>query len=324
MPLISKFRKIAISGLLFLGLLGCSNGDEGGDVIQPGKTIANFIESNPDYSSLNAALILTNLKTTFAGDVEYTLFAANNAAFNTFLSENGFANLNAVPVEILTQELLNHVLPGKVLAANLFTGYVETAATLSPGAHNLSMYINVGDEVIINGLAEVNTTDLAVDNGVIHTVNSVISLPDITTFVMADPELEIFAAALTREEDFSFVSLLHNRETPAPFTVFAPNNEAFIDLLVELDAASMDEISANELLALLGYHLIAGKNIRSADFIHGLVITTIETGMLTINTTGGISLLDENGRISNVIATNVQATNGVVHLINRVLLPEMD
>lgn len=324
MLLISNFKKIAFAGILSLSVMACSNDDEGGDVIQPSNTIADFVESNPDYSSLNAALIAANLKTTLDGNTEYTVFAPNNAAFNAFLSANGFANLSAVPVDVLTQVLLNHVLPGKVMAADLSTGYVETASKMSPGENNLSMYINVEDGVMINGEAEVTTPNVAVDNGVIHAVNAVIGLPDITTFALADPNFEILVAALTREEDFPFVEILQTQEAPAPFTVFAPTNDAFVDLLTELELDSLDDIPADLLATVLSYHVVAGANVRSEDITDEMEVTTFETGTFTVNTTGGVTITDEQDRVSNVVAVDVQATNGVIHVVDKVLLPEME
>ncbi|HSP40177.1 MAG TPA: fasciclin domain-containing protein [Gillisia sp.] len=324
MLLISNFKKIAFAGILSLSVMACSSDDEGGDVITPSNTIADYVESNPDYSSLNAALIAANLKTTLDGNTEYTVFAPNNAAFNAFLSDNGFANLSAVPVDVLTQVLLNHVLPGKVMAADLSTGYVETASTMSPGENNLSMYINLEDGVMINGEAEVTTPNVAVDNGVIHAVNAVIGLPDITTFALADPNFEILVAALTREEDFPFVGILQTQEAPAPFTVFAPTNDAFIDLLAELELDSLDDIPADVLASVLSYHVVAGANVRSDDITNGMEVTTFETGTFIVNTTGGVTITDEQDRVSNVVAVDVQATNGVIHVVDQVLLPAME
>lgn len=323
MLFISNFKKILIMGILSLSMMACSNDDEG-DVITPSNTIADFVESNPDYSSLNAALIAADLKTTLDGETDYTVFAPNNAAFNSFLSSMGFANLDAVPEDVLTQVLLNHVLPGKVMAADLSTGYVETASTMSPGDNNLSMYINLDDGVMINGISEVTNADVAVDNGVIHAVNTVIGLPDITTFAMADPTFEILVAALTREDDFPFVDILQTQGDPGPFTVFAPTNGAFEDLLEELTLSSLDEIPTDLLASVLSYHVVAGANVRSEDIMDGMEVTTFETGMFTVTTSGGVNITDERERVSEVVAVDVQATNGVIHVVDQVLLPSAD
>lgn len=322
MLLLTQFKRFALIGLLSLSVVACSNDDDG-DVITPTNTIADFVENNPDYSNLNAALEVAGLKNTLDGSTNYTVFAPNNAAFNEFLSANGFANLDAVPAEVLTQVLLNHVLEGEIRATDLSTGYVNSSSTLSPNGDNLSMYINIGDNVVINGESTVTTANVEVDNGVIHAVDAVIGLPDITTFALADPNFEILVAALTREDDYPFVGILQTQGDPAPFTVFAPTNEAFVDLLEELQVESLNDISSDVLASVLSYHVVAGANVRSEDITDGQVVTTFETGEFTINTGDGVVITDENSRETNVIATDVQATNGVIHVIDQVLLPEL-
>ncbi len=324
MLLLSNFKKIAVAVVLSMSVLACSSDDDQGDVIPETNSIADFVESNPDYSNLNSALIAADLKTTLDGNEDYTVFAPNNAAFNSFLSDNGFENLEEVPVDLLTQILLYHVLPGTEMAGDLSTGYVETASTFSPGDNNLSMYLNLDDGVMINGTAEVTNADIDVDNGVIHAVSSVIGLPDITTFALADPNFDILVSALTREEDYNFVETLQTQEDPAPFTVFAPTNEAFADLLTELEMDSLDDIPSDLLASVLSYHVVTGANVRSEDITDGLEVTTFETGMFTVNTAEGVTITDENDRITNIVATDVQATNGVIHVVDQVLLPVAD
>jgi uncharacterized surface protein with fasciclin (FAS1) repeats len=325
MLLNSNLKKIALVTFLSIGAVACNNDDDAVIIPEPEpNSIADIVENSADYSSLNAALEVAGLKATLAGDTEYTVFAPNNAAFNEFLADNDFANLSAVPVDVLTQVLLNHVLVGANFAADLSTGYVETASTFSPGENNLSMYIAVGDNVVINGTSTVTQANIVADNGVIHAVNSVIGLPDITTFALADPTFEILVAALTREDDFSFVSILQTQEAPAPFTVFAPTNDAFGNFLVDFGFTSLADIPEATLASTLSYHVVTGANVRSEDITDGLEVTTFEGGTFEINTTGGVTITDENDRISNVVATDVQATNGVIHVIDTVLFPDLE
>lgn len=319
-----KIKRVTVVLLLAISFIACSNDDDAQDVVEPTNTIADFVAANQDYSSLNAALERADLKTTLAGDTEFTVFAPNNAAFESFLSANGFANLNEVPVDVLTQVLLNHVLSGTNNSGSLSTGYVETLSTMSPGENNLSMYINVDDGVVINGVSEVTQADIAVDNGVIHAVNTVIGLPDITTFATADPSFEILVQALTREDDFNFVSVLQAQESPAPYTVFAPTNQAFADLLEELDFADLNAIPSDVLSSVLSYHVITGANVRAGDITDNMTVSTFETGEIIINTGDAVTITDENERVSTVIATDVQATNGVIHVIDQVLVPELE
>lgn len=318
----TSLKNYALIAFLSVGLVACSSDDDG-DVMVTTNTIADFVESNPDYSSLNAALIAADLKTTLAGSTNFTVFAPNNAAFNAFLSTNGFANLAAVPKDVLTQVLLNHVQEGIILSSDLETGYIESMSTAGAGGNNLSMYINTDGGVTINGLANVTSANIDVDNGVIHAVDAVIGLPDITTFATADPTFETLVAALTREEDFNFVEILMTQGSPAPFTVFAPTNAAFESLLTELELSGLNDLPADVLAAALSYHVVTGANVRSADITDGMMVTTFEGGIFTINTTGGATITDANNRVANIVAVDVQATNGVIHVLDKVLLPAM-
>ncbi|MFO8145821.1 MAG: fasciclin domain-containing protein [Gillisia sp.] len=325
MLLNSNLKKVALMTFLSLGAIACNNDDDAVIIPEPEpNSIADIVENSADYSSLNAALEVAGLKATLAGDTEYTVFAPNNAAFSAFLADNGYANLSAVPVDVLTQVLLNHVLVGANFAADLSTGYVQTASTSSPDDNNLSMYIGVGNIVLINGTSAVTQADIVADNGVIHAVDSVIELPDITTFALADPTFEILVAALTRDDDFNFVPILQTQDAPAPFTVFAPTNDAFVDFLDEFEAyTTLGDIEGDVLAAVLSYHVVTDANVRSEDITDGMVVTTYEGGEFTIKTEGGVTITDENERISNVVATDVQATNGVIHVIDTVLFPDL-
>lgn len=322
--LLKNFKKTLLLAVLSLGILACSNDDEAGDVVIPANSIADFVETNSNYSSLNAALEAAGLKGTLSGTEKYTVFAPSNTAFNTFLSDNGFENLEAVPVDVLTQVLLNHVQQGEVVAADLTTGYMTSMATWGASDEPLSRYVNTDDGVVINGVSRVTTADVSVDNGVIHAVDAVIGLPDVTTFATADPTFSILVAALTREDDFTFVPTLQMQEAPAPFTIFAPTNDAFVGLLEELEFEGLEDVPASVLSAALSYHVVTGSNVRSQDISNDMEVTTLETGMFTISTDDGVVITDENARMANVIAVDVQATNGVIHVIDKVLLPAME
>lgn len=322
MKFISNLKKIALVLFLFLGTIAC-NDDEDVIIVET-NTIADFVSKNADYSSLNAALEAANLKIVLDENTKYTVFAPNNAAFNTFLTANGFANLSDVPVDILTQILLNHVQAGVIKAADLSTGYVSSSATGGASDENLSMYINTENGVRINGVSSVTTADIEVDNGVIHAVNSVIGLPDITTFALADPNFGILVSALTADDSFDFVSILQTQSSPAPFTVFAPTDQAFADFLTEFNFASLSEIPVDVLESVLSYHVVTEANVRSEDITNRMIVTTFEGGEFTINTGTGVTIADENDRVSNVIATDVQATNGVMHVIDAVLYPNLE
>lgn len=109
-------------------------------------------------------------------------------------------------------------------------------------------------------------------------------------------------------------------EDPAPFTVFAPTNDAFGSLIEELDGVeSLDDIPTETLQSTLNMHVIAGAQVLSTDLSSGTVSTL--GGDIEINADDA-SITDANGRVSNIIATDVQAANGVIHAIDTVILPE--
>ena len=313
--------KLSLIAFISMGIVSCSNDDDKN--INPAtNSIADFVASKGDYSSLKAALDKAGLTQTLKDDGNFTVFAPNNEAFATFLTANGFASLNDVPTDALKNILLNHVIGSKVLSEDLSTGYVSTLATEPSTGANLSMYVNIASGVKLNGMSSVTAADIMADNGVIHAVDKVIALPTVVTFATSDPTFSVLVSALTRNDQPDFVSVLSTPAgtAPAPFTVFAPTNAAFSALLSELGAMGLGDIDGATLTATLNTHVIAGANVRSGDLTNGTVSTL---GADLMVNAANATLTDPNGRVSNIIVVDVQAVNGVVHAIDTVLLPQL-
>ncbi|MCB9191008.1 MAG: fasciclin domain-containing protein [Flavobacteriales bacterium] len=294
--------------------------NEEDDDMDPQPNIVELASSNSDLSSLVAAVQRAGLVDALSdASANYTVFAPTNAAFATFLSDNGFNSVDDVPVDVLSQILLNHVLGTEVKAADVTTGYVNTLATYSTTASNIDMFINTASGVVINGGSTVVTTDVDASNGVVHVVDAVIGIPKVPTFAVANPDFSILVQALTRSDlTTNYATFL---EGDGPFTVFAPTNAAFAALLTELNAQSLNDIDATTLEAVLTYHVVAGANVLAGDLTEGQTVTTAQTGTFTISLAGGAKITDGAGRETNIIATDIQGSNGVVHAIDRVLLP---
>ena len=325
---LAKFLNLLIIVVLSVSVLSCNDDDEmeGLQVELQTNTIADFVVNNSNnYSSLLAALTKANLVETLSGNGPFTVFAPDNAAFSAFLSANGFANLDAVPEDALRQILLNHVVSGAVKSTDLTTGYIQTLSTATPNNAQISMFVNTNGSVKLNGISDVTGADNMVDNGVVHLVNEVIGLPTVVTFATADPTFSTLVTALTRADQPNFVSVLStsNGTDPAPFTVFAPTNDAFGALLTELGAGGLTDIDAATLTATLNHHVVGGANV-TADMLSDAMTVTTLGGDITADITGGAKLTDANGRISNIIAVNVQASNGVIHAISKVILPNLN
>jgi len=282
-------------------------------------TIVDHAVANPNFSSLVGAL--TSYGTTFTDLLstpgDFTVFAPDNTAFGAFTNPNSNS---------LDQILSNHVIVGATaMSAGLENMYVNTAATFNGTMDNLSMYINTDSGVTINGGSNVTAADVVASNGVIHAVDTVIDLPTVVDFAVADPTFSTLVAALTRDDlTFDYVTTLSTNigTSPAPFTVFAPTNDAFGSLLTELGASGLGDITEPVLKATLDHHVVAAANVRAEDLTDNMTVGTLG-GDITANVTGGATLTDANDRVSNIIKINVQAANGVIHVIDKVVLPEL-
>ena len=315
------FKILPILLISLTTLQSCNNNDD--ENVEDVSTIVNLAVDSADLTSLVAALDRANLVSALNGEGPFTVLAPTNDAFAAFLSANNFNSLEDVPVDILTKVLLNHVISGSLISTDLSTGYANTLATSAASQTPLSIYVDTSNGVRFNGVSSVSAADILAVNGVIHKVDAVIGLPNIVTFATADPNFSTLVSALTRSDlttDFVRVLSTDSSTAPAPFTVFAPINDAFNRLLTELNVASLSEIDEPTLDVVLKYHVVGGANVLDSNLTDNLTVSTL-SGDITADITGGARLTDSSGRVSDIIATNVQANNGVIHAINKVILP---
>ena len=299
--------------------------DEGEVELKP-KTMLDLVQESTNYTYLTYAISKTGLSNTLSSNnANLTLFAPDDMAFDSFLTQNGFRSIDEIPVDVLKKVLLNHVLVEEVEYSKFETGYYDTAAEFVNETYtkNISMHVEqVNMRITLNGESMI-TRAVKAENGIVHAVNRVIPLPTIVTFAKADENLEILLAALTRPDlttDFPSILSTGADISPAPFTVFAPTNDAFIALLQELGANSLSDIDEPTLKSTLTYHVIAETVAAASDLSDNLQIETLG-GTITANVTGGATLTDGNNRVSNIIAVDIQADNGVIHVIDKVILP---
>ena len=321
-----KLPKLLFLLLFSISIISCDNDDNDDQTEQVVLTIVQIAAQEPDLSILVEALTAADgdLLTTLSGG-NFTVLAPTNDAFAEFLSANGFVSLEEVPTDVLSNILLNHVITGEVVSTDLTTagsGYTTTNATNLDG-DNLSLYFSTTDGVEFNGLSGVVLADIPATNGIIHVVDAVIGLPTVVTFATSNPMFETLVAALTREDlTTDYVSVLSSIASPSPFTVFAPTNEAFGSLLTEVGMGSLSEIPVDLLTSTLNTHVVASANVRSEDLTQGMAVSTLGDA-LTVSLDAGPQLIDLNDRVANIIAVDVQAYNGVVHVIDKVVLPQL-
>lgn len=300
---------------LALFITSCGEDTDDDTTMPEPMTIADIVEDTERFSSLKAALERADLLETVRSG-EFTVFAPDNDAFDTFLDGTALAD---VDIDVLTQTLLNHVIGAKVESTGLSNGYVSTLAEESTTENPISLQVNIDNGVVLNNTVNVIQADIAADNGIIHEVDAVIGVPNVVDLAIQG-DFSILVAALTRSDlTVDFVGTLSGT---GPFTVFAPNDQAFLDLLASNDDwDELADIPVATLEAVLSYHVIAGANVLSSTLTDGQVVTTFEGSDITINTAGGATITDANGNTVNIVATDVQGSNGIVHVIDGVILP---
>lgn len=314
MKTISKIVTLFLAISLFIS---CDDDDP---VVETNTIVDVAVKNN--LSSLVTAVTRADLAGTLSGNGPFTVLAPTNEAFDTFIQNKGFASVNDVPVAVLRNILLNHVITGSLKSTDLSTGYAKTNAISAASNTNMSIYIDTSNGVKFNGVATVDIANVEADNGVVHVIDEVIDLPTVVTFAVADDNFSILEQALTRESSFTYVTTLSTDSgtNPAPFTVFAPTNTAFANLLTELNVQALSDIATATLMSTLNTHVVPGANVLEGTLTDNMPVTTLGGGLTVNLTTSGATLTDSQNRVSNIDATDVQANNGVIHVIDRVVL----
>ncbi|MEL7120010.1 MAG: fasciclin domain-containing protein [Bacteroidota bacterium] len=298
--------------------VSCDNDD---DDPQPMPTIVEFAQNDANFSLLVDAVVKAELVDLLNSDGPFTLFAPTNDVFQDFLDAAGTNTVANTPKETLITILTNHVIAGENMASDLQTAYYTTASATTFGDDiNANMYINTDQGVVINGSVEVVTPDVEVANGVIHVIDAVIGAPTVVTFATADPNFSTLVAALTRTGlTTDFVNVLSGN---GPFTVFAPTNQAFQNLLdSNPEWNTLDDIPAATLEAVLLYHVASG-NTRAGNLTDEIQVTTLSnSATFTIDLDTANPTINAGSNTAEIIFTDVQAQNGVIHVINEVILP---
>lgn len=306
-----------IFGLFALSFatMSCNDNDDEEMSADNSKTIATLVIENPNLSLLKTAVVRAGLVETLSGNGTFTVFAPTNEAFQAAgLSTE--AVINAVPVETLKNILLFHVSSQKYPAASIPNGTTE----LTTASSQKSYVTKNSAGVFVNG-AKVTTADVNASNGVVHVIGKVLMPPtgNIVQVAQGNSNLTYLVAAVLRASEGS-TNVASVLSTTNGLTVFAPSNQAFINAGFPT-IASIQAANPNTLANILTYHVIAAR-VFSSDLTEGAMPTTVNGGKVTVTLSGGAKVKgNSNTTASNITATDILATNGIVHLIDQVLLP---
>lgn len=253
------------------------------------------------------------------GNGPFTVFAPTNDAFQMLLDSNPAWNtLSDIDDATLTSVLLFHVLAADVKAGDLTDSYSNSLST-GPNDEPVVLQVDVTGGVTFNGTASPITTDVETTNGTVHIIDEVMLPPSIVNLALNNPNFTSLVDALTRSDlTTDYISIL---SSDGPFTVFAPTNAAFQALLdSNSDWNSLADIPTATLDAVLTYHVLSGANVQSSQFTDDQEVATLG-GNITIDLSDGAKIETTSSQSVNIILTDVQGTNGVVHAIDAVLIP---
>ena len=284
----------------------------------PAMSLVDVASSNGSFTTLVAALQATGLDSTLANlDADYTVFAPSDAAFAK-LPAGTLANLSNAQ---LTDILLYHVLPSKVLADSAIT-VAQSAENMFETANGDKVSLSFVDSLLFVNGAKVSAADVMADNGVIHVIDNVIMPPammgtptqNIVEVALADPDN--FSTLVTALTNADLVTTLSNEN--ATFTVFAPTNAAFA--AVDPDALAALLADTEALTAVLLTHVVSDASLSSLDAYaaNGKMLTTASGNTINVSVDADTGALMIGG--AEVIMSDVYTTNGVIHVIDAVIL----
>ena len=273
---------------------------------------------NGNFNTLAAALTAADLVAPLQGEGPFTVFAPTDAAFAALPEGTVESLLRPENKDTLTTILTYHVVSGKVAAADV----VKLDSATSLNGQPIAIEKDQGG-VRVAG-AQVTMTDIQCGNGIIHVIDAVMmpATDDIVETAMAAGNFTTLAAALDA------AGLVETLKGEGPFTVFAPPNSAFAKLPEGTVETLLLPENKETLSAVLTYHVVAGE-VMAADLVQAITdnggtytITTVNGADLTASIVdGNVILTDATGATATVTATDIDASNGVVHLIDTVVMP---
>lgn len=343
-PLLLSAKMLLLTFTFSAVAISCSDDDDDNSPA-PQQTVLEIAVANSDFDVLEAAAIKagTDVLNVLGGSTQITVFAPTDAAFVAYLDvANEAAALTAVnglSPSAAADLLTFHVIAGsEIKAEDIAAG--TTTVTTARASNNKAFVTKSGANVTINN-ARVTTANVDASNGVIHIIDAVLAPPagnivSIATTGATAESFNLLATALTK------ANLVTALQGAGPFTVFAPDDVAFLALLRTLtgnatlteaqgiDAinaitATSDPLNLDELTNVLQYHVVPNAAAFSINLTNNQTITTLKANapnQVTIALGSSVTVDGAASEPSTVALANVAATNGVIHVIDRVLLPQ--
>ncbi len=308
----------------------CGGGSDDDDEVTAQPNIVQIAQGDPaNFSTLVAAVVKADLVATLSGTTPLTVFAPTNAAFNAAAEALGLADgpalVNALTADQLEDLLTYHVVAGDNPSTVLSAGTLSSLYQFEGSAATLDLSLT-GGVILTDALlttANVTTPDVDASNGVIHVIDKVLVPPGVLDIVQMAQLNPTFSTLVTAVVEAELVATLSGT---GPFTVFAPTNDAFAAALAELGLTAEQLLASPDLAAILTYHAVGG-DVRAADVVALVAggpadVTTVQGDTFRVGT--DLVITDGRSRTANLVATDVVASNGVIHVIDAVILPPVN
>ncbi len=258
------------------------------------------------FNTLAAALKAGGLIETLKSDGPFTVFAPTDAAFAKLPKAAIAELLKPENKDALVQILTYHVVPGKVMAGDVVK--LKKAGTVAGS----NVKVSTSDKGVMINDSKVVKTDIVCSNGVIHVIDSVLMPPkNIVDTAVGAGDFNTLVAAVKA------AGLVETLSGDGPFTVFAPNDAAFAKIPKAAIADLLKPENKDKLTAILTYHVVPGK-VMAADVVGLDSAKTAQGSEITIKTADGTVMVDG----AKVIATDIECGNGVIHVIDSVIMPK--
>lgn len=313
---LSLLNRLAVLSLL-VGSFGCQKQDE---AVATPQTITDRILEDGQFGLFRVAIAHAGMSDALkAGNL--TLFAPTDAAFQAAGLGTETA-IKALSPEQVRRLVLYHLLAGPVLTSSVPAG-LSPVETASQGV----VYLNkTTDGTIYVNNARLTQADIKVANGYLHAIDRLLtpSTGNLLTTIQNNPNLTFLSAAVKRVATSTptFLTILENASLAKGVTVFAPNDAAFRADKTYNTLASIESASVSSLTNLLLYHVVSGVMF-SNQFQTGSLNTLLSgSKVITIATASQLMVKgDKNLTAAVVRQGDLPATNGVIHVIDQVLLP---
>lgn len=274
-------------------------------------TVVDIVVNSPVHNVLEAAVLEADLAGALSSDGPFTVFAPTDDAFIALAGALGATAEELLALPELTDILLYHVVGGTALSTDLSDGQFITTL------NGADVVVTINDEGIFINNAQVTVADIVAGNGVVHVIDAVLLPTDapeptntVVDIVVNSPVHNVLEAAVLQADLAGALS------GEGPFTVFAPTDDAFLSLAGALGATAEDLLALPELADILLYHVV-GSTALSSDLTDGQTIATLNGAEVTVTINeAGIFINDAQVTVADLVADN-----GVVHVIDAVLIP---